>query len=364
MTRPDASSPRARTSRRPRTGRRDRRHLIAWLESLEPRLMLDSKLAQLSATVSLLARTEPKQHPVDHLSPTKPFSEHGLALTNTILIQDDEVTTARQTATVAADLAKPHKHALADKERSHRAQPLNTRRHLEKTQPHSATRPRQDETERHSQLNGHAANLHRESAIRHRRKHRSPGNTNTTTGSSNGIKPLVGGGPPVANNDAYTVFHDHALIATTAASGVLANDTDPNGYTLTAVEETGPRHGTLTLNSNGTFVYMPSAGYYGTDSFTYEAYDGHNDSSPATVSITVQETAPVAKNESLTVFPDRAYSGATSATDTENDAVTAALVANPTHGTVTLNSNGAFTYTPNTGTWAPIASPTTSATGC
>jgi hypothetical protein len=37
-------------------------------------------------------------------------------------------------------------------------------------------------------------------------------------------------GNPVANNDAYTDYHDRALIATARQSGVLANDTDPNGY--------------------------------------------------------------------------------------------------------------------------------------
>ena len=77
-------------------------------------------------------------------------------------------------------------------------------------------------------------------------------------------------------------------MATSAQSSVLANDTDPNGYTLTAVQETNVQHGTLTLNSNGTFAYTPTPGYYGSDSFTYEAYDGHLYSTPATVTITVR----------------------------------------------------------------------------
>ena len=57
--------------------------------------------------------------------------------------------------------------------------------------------------------------------------------------------PLTGGRPPVANNDSYTVFHDRALIATTSTSGVLANDTDPDDYPLTAVLVTNVRHGAL-----------------------------------------------------------------------------------------------------------------------
>src|SRR5262245_27241484 len=71
--------------------------------------------------------------------------------------------------------------------------------------------------------------------------------------------------PPVANADAYTVNEDTAL--TVGAPGVLANDTDPQGDPLTAVLVSGPSHGTLTLNADGSFTYTPSADYNGTDTF-------------------------------------------------------------------------------------------------
>jgi VCBS repeat-containing protein len=48
----------------------------------------------------------------------------------------------------------------------------------------------------------------------------------------------------------------------------------------------GPAHGTLTLNANGSFTYTPAANYNGPDSFTYKANDGQADSNVATVSIT------------------------------------------------------------------------------
>src|SRR5262245_40317161 len=146
-------------------------------------------------------------------------------------------------------------------------------------------------------------------------------------------------GNPVANNDAYTVFHDRGLIATTSQSGVLANDTDPNGFALTALLVTNVRHGTLTLKSDGSFVYMPAAGYSSTDSFTYKDYDGSFYSSPATVTITVQETAPVANGSSFTIGHDRTLSGAVSASDAENDPLVASLATNVQHGTLTLNAN-------------------------
>ncbi len=95
---------------------------------------------------------------------------------------------------------------------------------------------------------------------------------------------------PVANTDAYTADQDSALTVP-AAAGVLANDTDadPNDVPyLTASVVTGPSHGTLTFNPDGSFTYTPAAGYVGPDSFTYQASDGIDPSNVATVSLTVQ----------------------------------------------------------------------------
>ena len=49
----------------------------------------------------------------------------------------------------------------------------------------------------------------------------------------------------------------------------------------------GPAHGTLTLNADGSFTYTPAANFNGTDSFTYRANDGSADCNVATVTITV-----------------------------------------------------------------------------
>ena len=65
------------------------------------------------------------------------------------------------------------------------------------------------------------------------------------------------------------------------APGVLANDTDADGDPLTAVVVTGPAHGTLTLNANGSFTYTPAANYNGADRFTYRANDGTANSNNA-----------------------------------------------------------------------------------
>ncbi len=102
--------------------------------------------------------------------------------------------------------------------------------------------------------------------------------------------------PPVANANAYTVQGGSTL--TVATPGVLGNDSDVEGSSLTASVATGVGHGTLLLAANGSFTYTPTAGYSGPDSFTYRASDG-TPSAPATVSITVQPAPPAPP---LTVF--------------------------------------------------------------
>ena len=80
---------------------------------------------------------------------------------------------------------------------------------------------------------------------------------------------------PVAVADDYTMGEDTAL--SVAAPGVLGNDSDVDGDALSAVLASGPSHGTLVLNANGSFTYTPEANYNGSDSFTYKASDGSLD---------------------------------------------------------------------------------------
>lgn len=91
---------------------------------------------------------------------------------------------------------------------------------------------------------------------------------------------------PVAANDSYKTHINEVL--TVAAAGVLANDKDVDGNTLTSVKVTDPAHGTVTLNTNGSFIYAPALNYTGTDSFTYKASDSVLNSNIATVNIKVR----------------------------------------------------------------------------
>ncbi len=69
--------------------------------------------------------------------------------------------------------------------------------------------------------------------------------------------------------------------------GVLANDSDADSGTVTAIWESGPAHGLLTLNADGSFVYSPGIDFFGVDTFTYRATDGGLTSNLATVTINV-----------------------------------------------------------------------------
>ncbi|MEM8714458.1 MAG: Ig-like domain-containing protein, partial [Cyanobacteria bacterium P01_G01_bin.4] len=104
--------------------------------------------------------------------------------------------------------------------------------------------------------------------------------------------------PPVADDDSFATGFETPLNVP-AETGVLDGDTDADGNPLTATLVFGPSNGTLTLNADGSFDYTPDTGFSGTDSFTYVANDGTDDSNEATVSIEVQPVDPPASDAEL-----------------------------------------------------------------
>jgi hypothetical protein len=90
---------------------------------------------------------------------------------------------------------------------------------------------------------------------------------------------------PVAYNDQLTSLQLKALDL--SGSGILTNDHDEDGDILRAILITGPSHGTLTLNADGTLTYLPTDLFSGTDSFRYQITDGSLTSNIATVTIDV-----------------------------------------------------------------------------
>jgi hypothetical protein len=156
------------------------------------------------------------------------------------------------------------------------------------------------------------------------------------------------GTAPVANNNSYSIAAGTLLSVT--APGVLANDTGGSGP-LTAKLVNNVVHGTLTLNANGSFTYLNTGGYTGQDVFTYEATDGVNTSTPASVTITV--TPLVANPDSYSMTEGGILTvgqpGVLGNDQGGGAGLTATKVTGPVDGSLTLNSNGSFTYTPNAG---------------
>lgn len=159
---------------------------------------------------------------------------------------------------------------------------------------------------------------------------------------------------PVAADDSYVTDEDTTL--TVVAPGVLTNDTDFDGPSLTAMLVTQPQHGTVQLGPLGSVVYVPDANFFGTDSFTYRATDGSAFSSLATVTITVNPVndAPVGNADNFGTFENTTITVPAPGVladdvDVEGDALTAVLYSTPGHGLLVFNGDGSFSYAPNAG---------------
>jgi len=118
---------------------------------------------------------------------------------------------------------------------------------------------------------------------------------------------LVGGSvnsSPIAFDDTYTATGN---IPIAPATSVLSNDIDPDtgsntGLTLTQVQGSGANigvatnttatgiggvHGSVTMQSSGTFTYEPPPGFAGNDTFTYQISDAGGKTGNGTVTITI-----------------------------------------------------------------------------
>ena len=156
--------------------------------------------------------------------------------------------------------------------------------------------------------------------------------------------------PPVvaAVDDTYTTDEDTPL--TVAAPGVLSNDTAAG--TPHAVLQTGPSHGAVTLNANGSFTYTPAADYNGPDAFTYKVNDGTTDSNTATVNLTVN---PVNDTPTITLAGPGSCTapgttGTVTFTVTDVDNPTSALVLSATSSNQTVLPNSKVTASGTGGT--------------
>ncbi|CAM1359296.1 Ig-like domain-containing protein [Tenacibaculum xiamenense] len=165
--------------------------------------------------------------------------------------------------------------------------------------------------------------------------------------------------PPIANVDTGTT-----KVGITLTGNVASNDFDPDGDPLTVntTPVSNVSNGTLTLNANGSFTYVPNAGFIGPDTFTYQICDNASPTplcDTAIVNITV-----TSETGNITVANDDAYH---TVGDTANNNVEGNVLDNDTdpeghtqtvnttpvkdvsNGTLTLNADGTFDYQPNAG---------------
>ena len=96
---------------------------------------------------------------------------------------------------------------------------------------------------------------------------------------------------PVAVDDSVSVKQD-----TSKTIAILANDSDPDGDSLSLGATTPPAHGSIIVNADQTITYTPVAGYAGSDVFTYTISDGHGANATATVTLAVT-VGPVASGD-------------------------------------------------------------------
>jgi hypothetical protein len=136
---------------------------------------------------------------------------------------------------------------------------------------------------------------------------------------------------------------------------VLANDSDPDGDTLTITAVAQGANGT-TVNNGTDLTYEPDPDFNGSDFFTYTITDGNGEFSTAVVYVTVTPVndPPVAMGENYIIDQDTVLNVAppgvlANDTDVDGDALTAINYTAPAHGNLLGNSNGSFTYTPNPG---------------
>jgi len=164
----------------------------------------------------------------------------------------------------------------------------------------------------------------------------------SNNGSTAGV--TVANASPVAVDDDYDTSEDTPLAV--AAPGVMSNDSDSNGDTLTTVLDGGPANGTLTLNTDGSFIYTPTLTFNGTDTFAYVVNDGFlADTATVTVNVSAVNDAPTFTSAPvMAATEDVAYVYNVTATDVDTgDGLTITAPILP--GWLTLTDHGDGTAT-------------------
>jgi uncharacterized repeat protein (TIGR01451 family) len=155
----------------------------------------------------------------------------------------------------------------------------------------------------------------------------------------------ITGPNPVAVRDPYSLS-----VSTTVSGNILTNDTPSGGLTVKLSPFPTPMHGSLTLSTNGTFTYTPQIGYVGKDSVQYQACNGNNVCTTAYVVFTITGPMPLAVRDTYSTMMNTPIAGNNIlSNDIGVTSVKIVPFPTPLHGSLTLSTNGTFTYTPISG---------------
>ena len=148
---------------------------------------------------------------------------------------------------------------------------------------------------------------------------------------------------PVAESASISVDEDSSYTGQLAA-----NDID--GDTLTYSLLAPAARGSVIVNQSGSYVYTPQKDFSGSDTFTFTASDGSGLCGTAVVTITVLSVndAPIADDLAVSLEENSYYTGHLSASDHDQDSLFFTLVSQAARGVVSVESNGLFSYTPET----------------
>jgi VCBS repeat-containing protein len=169
----------------------------------------------------------------------------------------------------------------------------------------------------------------------------SDGRGGSDTGKVSFTVTSVNDAPTVTSPVAANTNEDNALVGQIAAS-------DADGNTLT-YQAGNAQHGTVSVNAQGQYTYTPVANFHGSDSFIIQVSDGIAPAVDVVVNVTVAPvndaptvTTPVAANTN----EDTQLVGQIAASDLDGDVLTYQAGA-AQHGTVTVDAQGQYTYTPD-----------------
>ena len=147
-------------------------------------------------------------------------------------------------------------------------------------------------------------------------------------------------------------------INTPVSSNLLTNDISTSAMTATTTPITNVGHGVLTIAANGSYTYTPATGFVGQDSAQYMVCNTAGICDTAWLFLNVVDvpvvgvnTAPIAQNDNGVTYINTPLTSNVLSNDFDQDGNTLTVnttpLSNTTHGTLVLNANGSYTYTPN-----------------